>query len=134
MAKVYVVTDEYYDYEGTSSKIVGIFDSPEAAEAGKAEYTQKFLDMLSERNSICGLCQYTRDYHTGGQFPALAKKEPKGNEDQGWAGWTNVLKEYRKAGRLCNDGIFHTPKPVTELNERQSIEISEYEMGAVADV
>jgi hypothetical protein len=134
MAKVYVVTDEYCDYEGSSTEIVGIFDSLEAAEAGKAAYTQKFLDMLSERNLICGRCQCTRDYHTGGQFPALAKKEPKGNEDQRKAGWTNVLKEYRKDGRLCNDGVFHTPKPVTELNERQSIEVTEYEMGVIKDV
>jgi len=124
MAKVYVVTDEYYDYEETSSKIVGIFDSQESAEAGKAAYIQKFLDMLSKRNIICGRCQCSKEYHKGGQFPALAKK----NEE-----WKKVLKEYRKAGRLCNDGVFHTPKPVTELNERQSIEINEYEMGVIAD-
>jgi hypothetical protein len=134
MAKVYVVTDNWCDYDDSSTNIVGIFDTPEAAEAGKAEYTQKVLNALTAQNIICGRCQCSKEYHNGGEFVALAKKEPKGNEDQRKAGWTNVLKEYRKAGRLCNDGVFHTPSPITKMNERQSIEIAEHEIGLIADV
>jgi hypothetical protein len=60
---MYILTHEYYDYEGTYTTILGVFDSDETVLKAQAEYTQKLLDTYNSRAS-CEICNYGRVWHT----------------------------------------------------------------------